>query len=61
MTIADRAAGLLRLLEPERAHRIAIKAARALPSRPPASAGEPWPPLSELGRYNQTPDRRAEG
>ena len=35
MTMADRATGLLRLLEPERAHRLAIRAAGASRSHPP--------------------------
>jgi dihydroorotate dehydrogenase len=36
MTTADRATALLRLLEPERAHRLAIKAAAAVRSQPHA-------------------------
>jgi dihydroorotate dehydrogenase len=40
MSLADRAAGLLRLLDPERAHRLAIRAAasRSAPASPPAPA-----------------------
>ena len=49
MTVADRAAGVLRLLEPERAHRLALKAAKNLSSRPPANARDPRLKVSVLG------------
>jgi dihydroorotate dehydrogenase len=49
MTLADRATGILRLLEPERAHRAALRAARAMPFRAPASARDPRLKVSALG------------
>jgi dihydroorotate dehydrogenase len=49
MTMADRAAAFLRLLEPERAHRVALKAARRLPTRPPTSTRDPRLKVSALG------------
>ncbi len=49
MTIADRATGVLRLLEPERAHRLAIGAARRWRFSPPAAARDPRLSLSKLG------------
>ena len=61
MTIADRAAVLLRLLEPEHAHRVALKAARRLPSRPPANARDPRLNVSVLGLYFPNPIGLAAG
>jgi len=49
VTIADRAAQVLRVLEPERAHRLAIRAARFGRSRPPAAARDPRLNVSKLG------------
>ncbi|MGH6922346.1 MAG: quinone-dependent dihydroorotate dehydrogenase [Propylenella sp.] len=49
MTLADRATGVLRLIEPERAHRLAIKAARHGSFRPPAAARDPRLAIVKLG------------
>jgi dihydroorotate dehydrogenase len=49
MTIADRATQALRLLEPERAHRLAIKAARWRTTRPPAVTADPRLAVNVLG------------
>ena len=50
MIFGDRAARLLRLLEPERAHRLAIRAAGAAPARPPPEAArDPRLAVEKLG------------
>ncbi len=49
MTISDRATQALRLLEPERAHRLAIKAARHRRFRTPAIAADPRLAVKALG------------
>jgi dihydroorotate dehydrogenase len=49
MTLADRATQALRLLDPERAHRLALKAARLRPTRPPAIAADPRLAVHALG------------
>jgi len=49
MTISDRATQTLRLFEPERAHRLAIKAARLRRSKPPAVTADPRLAVSALG------------
>jgi dihydroorotate dehydrogenase len=49
MTIGDRATQALRMLEPERAHRIALKAARLRPKRPPAVTADPRLKVNALG------------
>ncbi len=49
MTIGDRATQVLRLLEPERAHRVAIRTARWRGSRPPAIATDARLAVSALG------------
>lgn len=49
MTIADRLTGVLRLMEPERAHRIAIRAARRGGRRAPAAARDPRLNVEKLG------------
>ncbi len=49
MTIADRATQALRLLEPERAHRLAVKAARWRTTRPPAVTADPRLAVHALG------------
>ena len=49
MTIVDRATGVLRFLEPERAHRIALNWLRTMPTRAPASARDPRLKISVLG------------
>jgi dihydroorotate dehydrogenase len=49
MTVADRVTQALRLIEPERAHRLAIKAARLRPTRPPAVTSDPRLAVNLLG------------
>ena len=49
MTIADRVTQALRLLEPERAHRLAIRAARLRTTRPPAVTADPRLAINALG------------
>ena len=49
MTLADRAAGLLRLLEPERAHRVAIRFASRARFRLPPEAADPRLKVDVLG------------
>ncbi len=49
MTIADRATALLRLLEPERAHRLALRSSRTISFRAPAVARDPRLKVSVLG------------
>jgi dihydroorotate dehydrogenase len=49
MTLSDRATRLLRLLEPERAHKAALRLARAAPFRAPAVASDPRLALSLMG------------
>jgi dihydroorotate dehydrogenase len=49
VTLLDRAAQLLRLLEPERAHALAIRAARRSRSQPPAEAADPRLTVEALG------------
>lgn len=49
MTIADRATAVLRMLEPERAHRLALNAARSLHFRAPAFSSDPRLRVSVLG------------
>jgi len=49
MTLADRAAGLLRLMEPERAHRLALRAAPHGRTRPPAHTHDPRLKVDVLG------------
>ena len=49
MTISDRATRVLRLLEPERAHRLAMQAARHAAFRPPAAAHDPRLGMRKLG------------
>ena len=59
MTIADRATGVLRLLEPERAHRLAIAGARRVRARPPAA--DPRLSLDKLGLHFPNPIGLAAG
>jgi len=47
--LADRAAGLLRVLEPERAHRLALRAARLGRFRPPQASLDPRLRIEALG------------
>ena len=49
MTIGDQAASVLRLLEPERAHRLAIKGARGMRFRAPAHSRDPRLAVKVLG------------
>ena len=49
MTIADRAAGVLRFLEPERAHRLALRAARGVGFRTPSHTRDPRLSVKVLG------------
>jgi dihydroorotate dehydrogenase len=49
VSIADRLTSLLRLLEPERAHRIAVRSARMLPFRAPESSRDPRLAVDTLG------------
>ena len=49
MSIADRAAGLMRILEPERAHRLALKAARGMRFRAPSLTRDPRLAVRVLG------------
>jgi dihydroorotate dehydrogenase len=49
MTIVDRATGVLRFLEPERAHRIALNWLRTMPTRASANARDPRLKVSVLG------------
>src|SRR5690349_10903290 len=49
MTISDQAASLLRLFEPERAHRLAIKSARRMYFRAPSHSRDPRLAVKVLG------------
>ena len=49
MTLADRAVGVLRLLDPERAHSLALDAARRARFRAPAAAHDPRLRVNVLG------------
>lgn len=49
MTLADRATGVLRLLEPERAHRLALTATRLMRARPPAASRDTRLNVEKLG------------
>lgn len=49
MTIADRVTGMLRRLEPEKAHRTALWAVRKVPRRTPAASRDPRLKVSVLG------------
>lgn len=49
MTIADQAASVLRLFEPEKAHRMAIKSARAMRFRAPSFSRDPRLGIKVLG------------
>jgi dihydroorotate dehydrogenase len=49
MNILDRTTGVLRFLEPERAHRVAINWLRTMPTRAPASARDRRLKVSALG------------
>jgi dihydroorotate dehydrogenase len=49
VSLADRATGVLRLMEPERAHRLALKTARHAGFRPPAEAHDPRLGVKKLG------------
>jgi dihydroorotate dehydrogenase len=49
MTLADQAASLLRLLEPERAHRVAIKGAGGMRFRAPSHSRDPRLGVKVLG------------
>ena len=61
MTIADRLTGVLRLMEPERAHRTAIRAARRGGRRIPAAARDPKLSIETLGLTFPTPVGLAAG
>ena len=61
MTIADRVTQALRLLEPERAHRLALKVARLRPARPPAVTADPRLAVDALGLHFPNPIGLAAG
>jgi dihydroorotate dehydrogenase len=60
MTLGDRAARLLRLMEPERAHRLALRAAGAR-REPRPSAGDPRLAVEKLGLVFSNPIGLAAG
>jgi dihydroorotate dehydrogenase len=49
MTLADRVTGVLRLLEPERAHRLALGATRLMRTRPPTASRDTRLNVEKLG------------